>query len=130
MSTARRAQRTHDPWRGVELGRVRPKPAEREIHVRNRVGIAVLGTLAKIDGDDHHAHRGQGFSHQCVFISTNVLTHPGSAMNIQEGGERARALGLVDCRLKRFPVYLEVVDISGVESHRLTGQTQCTTCRR
>ncbi len=85
----------------------------------------VLGTLAKIDGDDHHAHRGEGFVHECVFISTNVLTHPGPAMNIQDGRERAWALGLVDGGLERLPIYPQVVDILRMESHRLADQTQC-----
>src|SRR6266852_4882467 len=125
MSTARRAERADDLRRGVELRRVGSKPADCEINIRNGVGVVVLGTRAKIDSDDHHAHRGEGLVHECVFISTNVLTHPSSAMNIQDGRERAWALGLVDGRLERLPVYLQVVDISRVESHRLTGQTQC-----
>src|SRR5216684_6937713 len=114
MSTARRAERANDLRGGVELRRVGSKPADREIDVRNGVGVVVLGTLAKIDGDDHHAHRRQGSIQQCVFISTNVLTHPSPAMNIQKGRERAWAFGLVDGRLKRLSVYLEVVDISRV----------------
>jgi hypothetical protein len=60
-----------------------------------------------------------------VFIATKVLTHPGTTVNIQERRERARALGLVDSRLERLPVDLEVLDISRVESHRLTSQPQC-----
>ena len=49
----------------------------------------VLCALTIINGDHHDAHRGKGFVHERVFISTNVFTHPGSAMNIQNGGERA-----------------------------------------
>jgi len=84
----------------------------------------VLGILAIIDGDDHYAHSGESLVHECVFISPNVLTHPSSAMNIQNGGERAWALGLVDGGLERLSVYLQVIDISRMETHRFTGQTQ------
>src|SRR6266851_8956670 len=125
MSTARRPEHADDSWRGIEFRRVGSKPADCEINIRNGVGVVVLGTLAKIDSDDHHAHRGEGLVHECVFISMNVLTHPVSAMNNKDGGERAWPVGLVDGRLERLPVYLQVVDISRVESHRLTGQTQC-----
>ena len=66
----------------------------------------VLITLAIIDGDDHHAHRGEGFVHEHMFIAAFVLTHPGSAMNIQDGREWAGALRLVDRRLKSLSVDL------------------------
>src|ERR1700730_792502 len=129
MSAARGAKHADDSWRGVELRRVSSKPADCEINVHNGVGIVVLSTLAIIDGDDHHAHRGEGFGHERMFIATFVLTHPGSAMNIQDDRERAGALGLVDGRLEHFPVYLQVVDVSRVKCHGLTSQTKCACSR-
>ena len=84
----------------------------------------MLGTLAIIDGNNHDTHRGEGFVHEYVFISTNVLTHPCSAMHIQNGRKRARAVWLVDGGLERLPIYLQVVDISRVERHRFAGQTK------
>src|SRR5713226_6800197 len=126
MSAARRAKHADDSWRGVELRRVGSKPADCEINIHDGVGIVVLITLAIIDGDNHNAHRGEGFVHEHMFIATFVLTHPGSAMNIQDGREWTWALRLVDGRLERLTVYLQVVDISREESHRLIGQTRYT----
>src|SRR5436190_12624820 len=112
MSPARGAEHADVSWRRIEVRRVGSKPADREIHIGNRVGVVVLGTLAKIDGNDHHTHSGESSVHERVLISTDVLAHPGSAMNIKDGRERACAIGLVDRRLERLPVYLQVVDIS------------------
>ena len=93
--------------------------------VRNGVGVVVLGTLAKVDGDDDYAHRSEGFVHERVFISTDILTHPVSAMNIQDGRERTCPLRLVDGGLEGLPVDLQVVDISRSDGKWLAGQTKC-----
>src|SRR5713101_221986 len=125
MSTAGRAERADDSRRGIECRRVGPKPAEGKVHIRNRVGVVVLGTLPKGDRGNNHTHGGEGFVDQYVFISVNVVAYPSSAMNIQDRGERPCALWLVDGDLERLPIYLQVVDLLRMERNRLTGQTKC-----
>ncbi len=71
----------------------------------------MLRILAIIDGDDHHTRRGERPVHEIVFISTDVLSHPGPTMNIQDGWEWAASLWLVDRCLERFPTDVQIIDI-------------------
>src|SRR5438128_12681218 len=122
MSTARRAERAKHLRRGIEFRRVGSEPAECKVNVRNRVRVVVLGTLPIVNRGDNHTHCGEGLVEKGVFISTNVLARPSPAMDIEDCGERAWPLWLVDGCLERLPIYPQVVDILRMESNRLARQ--------
>ena len=84
----------------------------------------MLSILAVIDGDDDHARRGERPVHEVVLISTDILSHPGSAMNIQNGWERTPPLRLVDGCLKSCPAYLQVID-----NLRMDGKRRLCRCQ-
>ena len=92
----------------------------------------VLGTLPKIDRDNHNAHRRQGAVQDGVCVSADFLAHPRPAMNVQDGWERPRTLRLVDGCLERLPIDLQVVDVACLHSKWLAGQTNYShrSCRR
>jgi hypothetical protein len=65
-----------------------------------------------------------------VFVTTNVFTNPGAAMNIEDDGKGSGTLRLVDGGLKRLPVHLKVFDVACPESYSRIGQAKCTCIHR
>ena len=124
MSAAGRAEHPDGLRRGVELRRVRSQPAKGVINVRDGIRIVVLRTLPKVDGDNHDTHRGKRLVEMSVFVATDVLTRPGSAMNIKDRGERSRAVWLVHGGLIALPADLQVIHILRMDRNRLARQTK------
>src|SRR5207302_8872853 len=98
------------------------------INDRNGTRIVVWRTLRKVDGDNHDTHRGKRLVEMSVFVATDVLTRPGSAMNIKDRGKRSRTVWLVHGGLIALPADLQVIDILRMDRNRLACQTKLAGC--
>src|SRR5512135_1110724 len=93
MAAAGVAERT-DRNRSVELFRMRLEPANRQVHVADRSGIARLGRLAEIDGSDENALARQRSVYARVIRPIAVVPRP--AVHIDDGREWPRSFGLIN----------------------------------
>src|SRR5437016_471539 len=128
MSTARRAERPEHLCGGIEFWRIGSKPAQGEVNVRNGVRIVMLRTLPIVDRGDNHSHRGEGLVEKGVFITPNVLARPSPAMDIEECGEWAWPLWLVDGDLECPAIHAQVVHILHMDGNRLAGRMELGGC--
>ena len=111
VPAAGNAQRAHS-GRAAELRGVHLEPANGEVHVAHRRGIASLGWLAEIDRDRQDALRGQRLIHLRVVQSVAVV--PGTAVHVDDGRKRSCANRPVHACQPRLASQLLVFDVFDV----------------
>ena len=111
MPAAGIAERSYNV-RSVELGRMQFEPANSEIDVADRSGIARLRRLPKIDSGHEDTIGRQRFIDAGITIPVAVV--PRATMHVDDGREWSGPLGLVDPNQPGLAGQLLILDISYV----------------